>query len=303
MNAIRVVLFPTDFSEYSVAAFHCACSLAAHYGAKLYILHVHEPPMTAGNLIMPLIPQDEAEIRELKEKLAAVQPSKPSFTVEHRLAPGRAADQIIETSDAVNADIIVMGTHGRRGLRRALMGSVASEVLRRSDRSVLTVKLPRTDGVIPKHAYREGESSIRHRGLSQQLLVEHEMLIQDIHSVRNILDWRDHDLDHSHKISSLQFSTASMHRHLERLLSLKEGQGYQELLAQPRSDIRSDSNTLHANHANLCKSLSGLVRRLEDLSPTDQEDYRKTCDKLAAVLAQIEHHCCQEMTLLEKALL
>jgi len=144
MNTIRVVLFPTDFSEYADAAFHFACSLAAHYGAKLCILHVHEPPMTAGNLIMPLIPQDETELRQLKEKLADVQPSKPSFTVEHHLVSGRAADQIIQAGETLVADIIVMGTHGRRGLSRALMGSVASEVVRKASRPVLTIKLPKS---------------------------------------------------------------------------------------------------------------------------------------------------------------
>lgn len=50
MEPFRTVLFPTDFSEYSDAAFHLACSLAAHYGAKLAIVHVQEPPLNVGEL-------------------------------------------------------------------------------------------------------------------------------------------------------------------------------------------------------------------------------------------------------------
>ena len=143
MEPIRVVLFPTDFSEYSAVAFHLACSLAAHYRAKLAILHVQEPPFNVGELIMPLIPDTEAERKQLEETLRAVQPSNPSFAVEHHLLYGRAADQIIQASEKLGADVIVMGTHGRSGLSRALMGSVAAEVVRKAPCPVLTIKLPR----------------------------------------------------------------------------------------------------------------------------------------------------------------
>ena len=53
MRSIRTILFPTDFSEYSLTAFHFACSFAAHYRAKLVIVHVKEPPVVVGELVAP----------------------------------------------------------------------------------------------------------------------------------------------------------------------------------------------------------------------------------------------------------
>ncbi len=143
MESIREVLFPTDFSESSTAAFNFACSLAAHYHAKLIILHVKEPPFTIGELVMPFAVETEAERIQLDETLARVQPSNPHFAVEHRLLSGRAADRIITAAENNAGCVIVMGTHGRTGLRRALMGSVAAEVVRKASCPVLTVKSPR----------------------------------------------------------------------------------------------------------------------------------------------------------------
>ena len=144
MEPFRTVLFPTDFSEYSEAAFHVACSLAAHYGAKLAIVHVQEPPLAAGELVMPLLSDEEAEGKQRQEMLHAVQPSNPSFPVEHHLFYGYAADEILQASEKLGADVIVMGTHGRSGLSRALMGSIAAAVVRSAHCPVLTIKLPRT---------------------------------------------------------------------------------------------------------------------------------------------------------------
>jgi len=148
MEPIRVVLFPTDFSECSAAAFHVACSLAAHYDAKLAIVHVKEPPLNVGATlglepIMLPIPETEAEHKQIEKKLLDIQPSNPSFGVQHHLLSGWPADEIVRASRAFGGDIIVMGTHGRGGLSRALMGSVAAAVTRKATCPVLTVKLPR----------------------------------------------------------------------------------------------------------------------------------------------------------------
>jgi len=94
-------------------------------------------------LVVPLLPDIESELRQIEEKLRAVQPSNPAFAVEHHLLRGVPAEQIVLASQRLGADVIVMGTHGRGGLRRALMGSVAAEVVRKALCAVLAVKMPK----------------------------------------------------------------------------------------------------------------------------------------------------------------
>jgi nucleotide-binding universal stress UspA family protein len=143
MHPIRIILFPTDFSEYSLTAFHFACSLAGHYAAKLVIVHVKEPPVVVGELVAPVMPETETDRKALQEQLAKVQPSNPNFAVEHHLLDGRPANEILKAAQSLGADVIVIGTHGRGILGRVLMGSVATEVVRKAPCAVLTVKLPK----------------------------------------------------------------------------------------------------------------------------------------------------------------
>lgn len=143
MHAIRVVLFPTDFSACADVAFHFACSLAAHYSARLIIVHVKQPPFSVGELVMPFTPETELETKQVEDELRRVVPSHATFPFEHQLLFGDAAIQIVDCAIKYAADVIVIGTHGRTGVSRALMGSVAAAVLRKASCPVLTVKLPK----------------------------------------------------------------------------------------------------------------------------------------------------------------
>lgn len=87
--------------------------------------------------------------------LRAIQPSNPSFAVEHHLLYGHPADEIIRASKNLDADVIVMGTHGRGGLSRALMGSIAAEVVRKAHCPVLTIKLPRAGAIARKSGRKQ----------------------------------------------------------------------------------------------------------------------------------------------------
>jgi nucleotide-binding universal stress UspA family protein len=141
MLSIRTILHPTDFSAYSDYAFRLACSLARDYGARLTVLHVAEPAMAfaaEGVLMLPSV----AEPQMLRERLDQLQPADPKVQVEHRLVEGDAATEILQVAEATKCDMIVLGTHGRTGLGRFLMGSVAEQVVRRARCPVLTVKTP-----------------------------------------------------------------------------------------------------------------------------------------------------------------
>ncbi len=142
MLAIRTILHPTDFSWQSEAAFRMACALARDYGARLVVVHVQLPLTGVFGEMGPVLPESSELAEELHARLMAVQPIHPSLHVEHRLCEGDPAVEILRLAQAIPCDLIVMGTHGRTGLSRLLVGSVAEEVLRRATCPVLTLRSP-----------------------------------------------------------------------------------------------------------------------------------------------------------------
>jgi len=141
MLPIRTILYPTDFSESSRSAFHHACSLARDGGAHLVVLHVMPPPVTFNGEGV-LLPPPVQDWDRMQERLQQVTAPDPKVHLEHRLAQGDASSEILWVAKELKCDLMVMGTHGRTGLGRLLMGSVAEQVLRRAPCPVLTVKTP-----------------------------------------------------------------------------------------------------------------------------------------------------------------
>jgi nucleotide-binding universal stress UspA family protein len=159
MLSIQTILHPTDFSTYSAYAFALACALARDYGARLVVVHVAMPPVIVyGEGVVP--PDPEANRDRLRERLQQVVPQEPAVPVEHRLADGNAAAEILRLAEELHVDLVVMGTHGRTGLGRLLMGSVAEQVLRKASCPVLTVKTPQPspgEGLTPATAASAAE--------------------------------------------------------------------------------------------------------------------------------------------------
>jgi nucleotide-binding universal stress UspA family protein len=138
MNGSKI-LFPTDFSSLGQTALEMATSLARDRGAKLLIVHVEEPPLAygGGELYYGI---DQPDRTELQRMLQEVVPTDPGVAYEHRLLIGSPAGAIVHMAEKETVDLIVMPTHGRTGLLRLLMGSVAEEVVRKAKCPVLTVK-------------------------------------------------------------------------------------------------------------------------------------------------------------------
>ena len=135
------ILVPVDFSEGSDSALDWATVLARDTGATLLLVHVEVIPLTTGGgEYIYAIP--EPPTAELAERLEKMVPTDPNISVIHRMLTGDPAASILRTANAENVDLIVMGTHGRRGITRLLMGSVAEEVVRKAKCPVLTVKQP-----------------------------------------------------------------------------------------------------------------------------------------------------------------
>ena len=138
MNAHKI-LYPTDFSTMGQTALEMATSLARDRGAKLLIAHVEEPPIAygGGELYYGI---EEPDRKDLQRMLSEVVPTDPAVGYEHRLLMGSPAGAIVHMAEQEGVELIVMPTHGRTGLLRLLMGSVAEEVVRKAPCPVLTVK-------------------------------------------------------------------------------------------------------------------------------------------------------------------
>jgi nucleotide-binding universal stress UspA family protein len=141
MLPIRTILVPTDFSVQAEGALQMACALARDHGARVILTHVMPYPAAAYVEIAPAIDWGE-QARQLEIRLRAIQPTDAAIEWEHRFCLGDPPTEIVALAALVRADLIVMGTHGRRGLDRVLMGSVAESVLRRAPCAVMTLKTP-----------------------------------------------------------------------------------------------------------------------------------------------------------------
>jgi nucleotide-binding universal stress UspA family protein len=142
MLTLRTILHPTDFSEPSAWAFRLACSLARDHGAGVHVFHVGREPVVCplGGVVPP---EPEGYEEGLREQLLAIRADDPNVPVEHVLRfAGAPAAEIVQAARQLGADLVVMGIHGRSGLGRLLLGSVAEEVLRRAHCPVLTVRAP-----------------------------------------------------------------------------------------------------------------------------------------------------------------
>lgn len=141
MLAIRTILHPTDFSANSMYALHLATALARDHGAHLVILHVASVPAAFYGYGEGMLPPTEAPKDDLLDKLTKL-PTPEGIKVSRRLEEGDPVGEILHVAEDVHANLIVMGTHGRRGLSRLLMGSVAEQVVRQAGCPVLTVRTP-----------------------------------------------------------------------------------------------------------------------------------------------------------------
>jgi len=142
MSAFNHVLVATDFGKPAEAAEELGIAFAERFGAKLTVLYVFSVPNAAyatGSYWQ--VDQLERQARKaLDAKTAKLKERFPQLASVMR--SGAPWEEILAASKEMGADLIVMGTHGRRGLPRALLGSVAEKVVRTAAVPVLTVSSP-----------------------------------------------------------------------------------------------------------------------------------------------------------------
>jgi universal stress protein A len=146
MPPVRTILSPVDFSEASAHALRQARALALDTGAKLVLMHaVHDPVFAytdgSGYLTPATIERYESDVKRRLDQVAA-ELDTPGLVVETLVERGTPPEAICGVAERIQADLIVIGTHGRSGLSRWLLGSVAERVLRAAQVPVLTVRAP-----------------------------------------------------------------------------------------------------------------------------------------------------------------
>ena len=158
------ILVPVDFSDCSLDAFEYATQIAKWFDASVTLLHALEPLSYSldFNLTHPIEAKQLRQSIETRFSELADILKKDGLSADYQVGDKPAVDTILRTSTDTQADLLVLGTHGRRGLSRILMGSVTASVLRRSSCPVLTVKSPKF-----KHQEFKGECTATSESSSQ----------------------------------------------------------------------------------------------------------------------------------------
>jgi nucleotide-binding universal stress UspA family protein len=194
MLSIRRILWPTDFSSGAERAFPYAVALASWHEAELHVLSVQEPeavdadgsqshPLSQDALTRLLMDDGEPPQHVDLDTLSVVQEQRKGDS---------APETIVSYADEYDIDLVVAGTHGRRGLRRLLIGSVAEEVLRTAPCPVLTVR--DKDDSTPAWVVRNilvpidfSDASLNALRHAKQLALTHGAQITLLHAVEEVV--------------------------------------------------------------------------------------------------------------------
>lgn len=248
MLKLARILCPTDFSNFSERAFDYGLSLARHYGAELYLLHVVRPviigypeyavPDSVGEFYGELREHAEEQLREFA-KVRATGGVQAVVAVEE----GVVTETILDFAREHAVDMIVMGTHGRRGVQRLTLGSVTERVLRKATCPVLAVRTPAHDFVAPGnklepvHLHRIlccsdfSECSERALQYALSLAAEYKSGLSLLHVLEHVPPPQERDAKTNKALSRLQESVpAEARSNCEINHVVRAGKAYEEIV-------------------------------------------------------------------------
>ena len=173
------ILIPTDGSTGTAHVAMQAIDLAEQYGSTLYVLNVVDA--NAGGLTDSSAPEDELEREgwnavERVETMANIH----GVSVETAVEAGDPADTILDYAEEIDADAIVAGTHGRSGVKRRIIGSVAERLVRHASCPVMTIRLPESDVTVSgeDHARELAQEAIDEEGYDAEITgVDHQVSV------------------------------------------------------------------------------------------------------------------------------
>ena len=144
MAEIRKILFPIDLTENAYKVLPYVLSLSEQYNAMIYLLHVVQDLRRWGKVYIPHVSMDKLQGEALEAADKALDrvcdqdlQSCPNF--QRRVVSGDPATEILKLIDSEGIDLVIMGTHGRKGLNHTIFGSVAENVMKKSSVPVMVV--------------------------------------------------------------------------------------------------------------------------------------------------------------------
>jgi nucleotide-binding universal stress UspA family protein len=155
MIKLKKILYPTDFSESSLEALKYGISFAKEYGAKLTVMHVVNEQIFSEGLSLPrVVSMEDVEremVAEAERQLKVIIPleDRAGLDWEVVIKKGNPFLEIIRYAHEQDADLIIIGTHGRSGIEHIIFGSTAERVVRKAPCPVLSVKPSQREFVMP----------------------------------------------------------------------------------------------------------------------------------------------------------
>lgn len=145
MVPFKKILVPTDYSRHSAEAIRCAADIARRYEASITLVYVFEPVTYAlpeGHVLQspPQLQEMQSAFEQRLLQATADAKAAGATQVDAKVLTGPVASELSDFAQQGGYDLIVMGTHGRTGLRHLVLGSVAEKVVRSAPCAVLTVR-------------------------------------------------------------------------------------------------------------------------------------------------------------------
>ena len=267
MISVQRILCPIDFSDFSRHALDHAVAMARWYGAEVVVLYVLPPvelPLPMPDLLMApaavATPDDLKEIEDAVERFVRTEVGDEVVTVAVRA--GTVVDEIVCLAKEWLADLIVMGTHGRTGFERFLVGSVTARVLRNAPCPVVTVPKRMADAVSTGTPFRRILCGVDFSPSSMQALTIAAALAEEADATLTVVHVIEHQifeptampgLDSPREIarrdSALQQIRAALPRDVSTYADVHElvltGKAYREILRHA-DDMRADLIVLGA---------------------------------------------------------
>ena len=144
----RHIVLPVDFSDCSMDAYEYAVLAAKWFDAPLTLIHAIEPLSYSLDFTLTHPLQDKANRKKVEQRLQELTTLliDEGLSARYELRDQPSTDAIFEASASLGADLLIMGTHGRKGLSRLILGSTTNKILQHSSYPILTVKSPKFEG-------------------------------------------------------------------------------------------------------------------------------------------------------------
>ncbi len=144
-ESMRKILVPVDFSSSSNKAFLFAREMVKCWEGELHLVHILDTDFLSGAVHITIEPLDESVAKwkkRVEDKLKAIYHDEegPELTGEIHTREGKPHEEILKLADELEVGMIIIGSHGRKGLERAIFGSVAEKVTRMAKTPVLVIK-------------------------------------------------------------------------------------------------------------------------------------------------------------------